>query len=234
MYTDFWPLQPGSVVTNVWLYCDYSAWLPCAYTEFGKEDKSIWRQTSQFHNDVPCGFFAAQQRANPVWPRVYSGKCSVEFIKRKSTVFHLAFCLVSTKYFGLLCYSDKICVCLQVIREVPYDNWNNEVVIITSSWNPDSLTCSNMFVDVYGWERQRERKKKKESIFDFDCMCMFGFESQLQWSLSLSDHLIVALEDASLIQMNTDINGPDITVQGRRREILSPVKVGKLMHHTAS
>ncbi|GLD45923.1 uncharacterized protein AKAME5_000036400 [Lates japonicus] len=62
---------------------------------------------------------------------------------------------------------------IQVIREVPYDNWNNE----------------------------------------------------LQWSLSLSDHLIVALEDASLIQMNIDINGPDITVQGRRREILSPVKV---------
>ncbi|XP_040916250.1 uncharacterized protein C1orf127 homolog [Toxotes jaculatrix] len=62
---------------------------------------------------------------------------------------------------------------IQVIRQLPYDNWNNE----------------------------------------------------LQWSLSLSDHLIVALEDASLIQMNIDRIGPDIAVQGRRREILSPVKV---------
>ncbi|KAF1390626.1 hypothetical protein PFLUV_G00059970 [Perca fluviatilis] len=51
------------------------------------------------------------------------------------------------------------------------------------------------------------------------------WDNELQWSLSLSDHLIVALEDASLIQMNIDINGPDITVQGRRREVLSPVKV---------
>ncbi|XP_029291570.1 ciliated left-right organizer protein containing ZP-N domains homolog isoform X2 [Cottoperca gobio] len=62
---------------------------------------------------------------------------------------------------------------IQVTRQVPYDNWDNE----------------------------------------------------LQWSLSLSDHLIVALEDASLIQMNIGMSGPDITVQGRRREVLSPVKV---------
>ncbi|XP_071331096.1 uncharacterized protein C1orf127 homolog isoform X2 [Trachinotus anak] len=62
---------------------------------------------------------------------------------------------------------------IQVIRQVPHDNWNNE----------------------------------------------------LQWSLSLSDHLVVALEDASLIQIDIDMNGPDITVQGRRKEILSPMKV---------
>ncbi|XP_019944565.2 uncharacterized protein C1orf127 homolog [Paralichthys olivaceus] len=62
---------------------------------------------------------------------------------------------------------------IQVIRQVPHDNWNNE----------------------------------------------------LQWSLSLSDHLIVAMEDASLIQMNFVTDGSDIIVQGRRREILSPVKV---------
>ncbi|XP_056240980.1 uncharacterized protein C1orf127 homolog [Seriola aureovittata] len=62
---------------------------------------------------------------------------------------------------------------IQVIRQVPHDNWNNE----------------------------------------------------LQWSLSLSDHLIVALEDASLIQMDIDMNGPDITIHGRRKEILSPMKV---------
>lgn len=48
---------------------------------------------------------------------------------------------------------------------------------------------------------------------------------QLQWSLCLDDHLLVALEDASLIQMNIDVNVTDIRVQGRRREILRPVKV---------
>ncbi|XP_049436972.1 uncharacterized protein C1orf127 homolog isoform X2 [Epinephelus fuscoguttatus] len=52
-----------------------------------------------------------------------------------------------------------------------------------------------------------------------------NWHNELQWSLSLSDHLVVALEDASLIQMSTDMNGPDITVQGRRREVLSPVIV---------
>nr|XP_043893249.1 uncharacterized protein C1orf127 homolog isoform X1 [Solea senegalensis] len=62
---------------------------------------------------------------------------------------------------------------IQVIRQVPHDNWNNE----------------------------------------------------LQWSLSLSDHLVVAVEDASLIQMNIVINGPDIVAQGRRSDILSPVEV---------
>nr|XP_040050226.1 uncharacterized protein C1orf127 homolog [Gasterosteus aculeatus aculeatus] len=52
-----------------------------------------------------------------------------------------------------------------------------------------------------------------------------NWDNKLRWSLSLSDHLVVALEDASLIQMNVDMSGPDITVQGRRREVLSPVEV---------
>ncbi|XP_037335498.2 uncharacterized protein C1orf127 homolog [Pungitius pungitius] len=52
-----------------------------------------------------------------------------------------------------------------------------------------------------------------------------NWNNKLHWWLSLSDHLIVALEDASLIQMNIDMSGPDITVQGRRREVLSPVEV---------
>ncbi|KAI3357349.1 hypothetical protein L3Q82_015781 [Scortum barcoo] len=52
-----------------------------------------------------------------------------------------------------------------------------------------------------------------------------NWDNELHWSLSLSDHLVVALEDASLIQMNIDMSGPDITVQGRRREVLSPIKV---------
>uniref|UniRef100_A0A3P8TL25 Si:ch211-129o18.4 n=1 Tax=Amphiprion percula TaxID=161767 RepID=A0A3P8TL25_AMPPE len=56
-----------------------------------------------------------------------------------------------------------------------------------------------------------------------------NWDNELPWSLSLSDHLIVALEDASLIQMNVDVTAADITVQGRRREILSPVKEGEFL-----
>ncbi|XP_063745943.1 uncharacterized protein C1orf127 homolog [Eleginops maclovinus] len=52
-----------------------------------------------------------------------------------------------------------------------------------------------------------------------------NWDNELQWSLSLSDQLIVALEDASLIQMNIDMRSTDITVQGRRGEVLSPVTV---------
>ncbi|XP_078144210.1 ciliated left-right organizer protein containing ZP-N domains homolog [Centroberyx gerrardi] len=52
-----------------------------------------------------------------------------------------------------------------------------------------------------------------------------SWNNELHWSLSLRGNLIVALEDASLIQVNIDMNGPDLTVQGRRREILSPVQV---------
>lgn len=48
---------------------------------------------------------------------------------------------------------------------------------------------------------------------------------QLQWYLSLGNNLIVALEDASLIQMNTVLSGTNITVQGRRKEVMNPVKV---------
>lgn len=75
-----------------------------------------------------------------------------------------------------------------------------------------------MFGDVYGWESE---------------FAYLVFALQLHWSLSLSEHLIVALEDASLIQMNVDVNGSDITVQGRRSEVLSPVKVRKLRCFTA-
>lgn len=48
---------------------------------------------------------------------------------------------------------------------------------------------------------------------------------QLQWFLSLGDNFIVALEDASLIQMNTVLSGTNITVQGRRKEVTNAVKV---------
>uniref|UniRef100_A0AAY5EP41 CIROZ beta domain-containing protein n=1 Tax=Electrophorus electricus TaxID=8005 RepID=A0AAY5EP41_ELEEL len=43
------------------------------------------------------------------------------------------------------------------------------------------------------------------------------------WSLALGGSLVVALEDASLIQVYVDIHKPYITVQGRRNTILSPV-----------
>ncbi|XP_016112431.1 uncharacterized protein C1orf127-like isoform X2 [Sinocyclocheilus grahami] len=67
------------------------------------------------------------------------------------------------------CDSDFI----QVTREIPVDNWNNE----------------------------------------------------LDWSLALSGSLVVALEDSSLIQVNVEMHKPNITVQGRRDTILSPVQV---------
>lgn len=53
-------------------------------------------------------------------------------------------------------------------------------------------------------------------------LCLF---MQLQWFLSLGDNFIVALEDASLIQLNTVLSGTNITVQGRRKEVMNPVKV---------
>ncbi|CAK6951274.1 uncharacterized protein C1orf127 homolog [Scomber scombrus] len=52
-----------------------------------------------------------------------------------------------------------------------------------------------------------------------------NWNHELHWSLSLNNHLLVTLEDVSLIQVNIDMNGSDITVQGKRREIMSPVKV---------
>ncbi|XP_073795230.1 uncharacterized protein C1orf127 homolog isoform X2 [Danio rerio] len=67
------------------------------------------------------------------------------------------------------CDSDSI----QVTREIPVDNWNNE----------------------------------------------------LDWSLALRGSLVVALEDSSLIQINVEMHKPNITVQGRRDTILSPVQV---------
>ncbi|KAF3860303.1 hypothetical protein F7725_000558 [Dissostichus mawsoni] len=66
--------------------------------------------------------------------------------------------------------------------------------------------------------QQREDPVTRQVAYD-------NWDNELQWSLSLSDQLIVALEDASLIQMNIDMRGSDITVQGRRGEVLSPVTV---------
>ncbi|KAK2885488.1 hypothetical protein Q8A67_016325 [Cirrhinus molitorella] len=73
------------------------------------------------------------------------------------------------------CDSDFI----QVTREIPVDNWNNE----------------------------------------------------LDWSLALRGSLVVALEDSSLIQVNVEMHKPNITVQGRRDTILSPVQVFKSEGH---
>ncbi|KAK7878598.1 hypothetical protein WMY93_030434 [Mugilogobius chulae] len=52
-----------------------------------------------------------------------------------------------------------------------------------------------------------------------------NWHNELSWSLSLGDQIIVALEDASLIEINVDMNRENISVQGRRREVLSPIRV---------
>ncbi|XP_026872136.2 uncharacterized protein C1orf127 homolog isoform X2 [Electrophorus electricus] len=52
-----------------------------------------------------------------------------------------------------------------------------------------------------------------------------SWNNELSWSLALGGSLVVALEDASLIQVYVDIHKPYITVQGRRNTILSPVQV---------
>lgn len=107
-------------------------------------------------------------------------------------------------------------------RQVPYDNWDNKVLIETN------------LMALKKWLYNKSKQiTGRGDLSDCFCVCMFGFVLQLHWSLSLSDHLIVALEDASLIQMNTDMSGLDITVQGRRKEVLSPVKVRHLTQHTA-
>ncbi|TSR39594.1 hypothetical protein Baya_11721 [Bagarius yarrelli] len=52
-----------------------------------------------------------------------------------------------------------------------------------------------------------------------------SWNNELRWSLALRGSLVVALEDASLMQVNVDIQKPLITVQGRRNTVLSPVQV---------
>ncbi|KAI4883675.1 hypothetical protein NFI96_017219, partial [Prochilodus magdalenae] len=52
-----------------------------------------------------------------------------------------------------------------------------------------------------------------------------SWNNELTWSLALRGSLVVALEDASLIQVNVDVQKPYITVQGRRNTVLSPIQV---------
>ncbi|XP_063063701.1 uncharacterized protein C1orf127 homolog isoform X2 [Engraulis encrasicolus] len=52
-----------------------------------------------------------------------------------------------------------------------------------------------------------------------------SWNKELQWSLALRGSLVVALEDASLIQANVERSGSNISIQGRRSEILRPVLV---------
>ncbi|XP_065141646.1 uncharacterized protein ciroz [Paramisgurnus dabryanus] len=66
---------------------------------------------------------------------------------------------------------------IQVTREIPMDNWNNE----------------------------------------------------LDWSLALEGSLVVDLDDASLIQVNVEVQKPNITVQGRRDTVLSTVQEGQFL-----
>ncbi|KAM3618596.1 uncharacterized protein V6R79_022163 [Siganus canaliculatus] len=88
---------------------------------------------------------------------------------------------------------------------------------------PQSFTMRCPVVSVVPWREQIHCDPEFIQVtrhIPFD-----NLDNELHWSLSLSDHVIVALEDASLIQMNTDISGPDITVQGRRKDVLSPFKI---------
>lgn len=97
-----------------------------------------------------------------------------------------------------------VCVCVfKVTREIPVDNWNNEVI-------------SNKCVDMWGYEEMNV-----SYVEYFWC----DFSIQLDWSLALSGSLVVALDDSSLIQVNVEMHKPNITVQGRRDTILSPVQV---------
>ncbi len=91
----------------------------------------------------------------------------------------------------------------KVTREIPVDNWNNEVI---------SKKC----VDMWGYEEMNV-----SYVEYFWC----DFSIQLDWSLALSGSLVVALDDSSLIQVNVEAHKPNITVQGRRDTILSPVQV---------
>ncbi len=91
----------------------------------------------------------------------------------------------------------------KVTREIPVDNWNNEVI-------------SNKCVDMWGYEEMNV-----SYVEYFWC----DFSIQLDWSLALSGSLVVALDDSSLIQVNVEMHKPNITVQGRRDTILSPVQV---------
>ncbi len=91
----------------------------------------------------------------------------------------------------------------KVTREIPVDNWNNEVI-------------SNKCVDMWGYEEMNV-----SNVEYFWC----DFSIQLDWSLALSGSLVVALEDSSLLQVNVEMHKPNITVQGRRDTILSPVQV---------
>lgn len=95
-----------------------------------------------------------------------------------------------------------MCV-FKVTREIPVDNWNNEVI-------------SNKCVDMWGYEEMNV-----SYVEYFWC----DFSIQLDWFLALSGSLVVALDDSSLIQVNVEMHKPNITVQGRRDTILSPVQV---------
>ncbi|XP_029102921.1 uncharacterized protein ciroz [Scleropages formosus] len=52
-----------------------------------------------------------------------------------------------------------------------------------------------------------------------------SWNNELPWSLALRGKVVVALEDASLIRLSVETDGVNITVQGRRAEILSPEEV---------
>ncbi|KAJ8371078.1 hypothetical protein SKAU_G00111060 [Synaphobranchus kaupii] len=58
-------------------------------------------------------------------------------------------------------------------------------------------------------------------------MPLDSWNNKLQWSLALRGKLVVALEDASLVNLNAEINGSSITVKGRRDVMTLETVLGK-------
>lgn len=126
-----WHSQLGFslVVINLWLCVGCSAWLPCPDTEFGEKDKPIRRQTSQSYNEVSCWFCAAQQRANPVWPRVYPGNYWLEFIMCIGCQLFPVFCrfVILIRFVCVYRWPDKLPVTTGAMRyQLKSILWQNQ------------------------------------------------------------------------------------------------------------
>ncbi|KAG9332784.1 hypothetical protein JZ751_014883, partial [Albula glossodonta] len=81
-----------------------------------------------------------------------------------------------------------------------------------------ALDHLNLQLSVCGFSLHRDPERN----FIFRVMYSGCFvQTELHWSLALRGKLVVALEDASLIQLNTEINSSIITVQGKRKDIMS-------------
>lgn len=130
-------------------------------------------------------------------------QCDSDFIQVRIEWCDKSFFFFACSFFSIPFFFYFFSFAFKVTREIPVDNWNNEVI-------------SNKCVDMWDYEEMNV-----SNVEYFWC----DFSIQLDWSLALSGSLVVALEDSSLIQVNVEMHKPNITVQGRRDTILSPVQV---------